>query len=78
MSNYVNICLMKLIEQGRRGNVDTDDIKEKIQSFFDADTLTIVRSGLSSAECISGMSALLNELKIKLYTTLKDVEDIKL
>jgi len=49
MLNYVNICLKKWIEQGRWGNVDTDEIKEKMQSFFDADTLTIVGSGLSSA-----------------------------
>ncbi|MBU3206973.1 SIR2 family protein [Clostridium algidicarnis] len=57
--------------------MDTDEIKKEMQSFFDADTLTIVGSGLSLAEGIPGMAGLAEELTIKLDTMLTDTEDIR-
>lgn len=58
--------------------MDIDEIKKEIQIFFDADTLTIVGSGLSVAEGIPGMSGLAKELKTKLPEMLKDLDDVKL
>lgn len=43
-------------------DIDMDDLKKKIQSFFDQGTVTIVGSGLSCAEGISGMKALSEKL----------------
>jgi hypothetical protein len=43
-------------------DIDMDNLKKKIQSFFDKGTVTIVGSGLSCAEGISGMKALSEKL----------------
>lgn len=43
-------------------DIDMNNIKKKIQSFFDQGTVTIVGSGLSCAEGISGMKALAEKL----------------
>ena len=43
-------------------DIDMDNLKKKIQSFFDQGTVTIVGSGLSCAEGISGMKALSEKL----------------
>ena len=42
--------------------METNDIKKNIQRFFDQGTVTIVGSGLSCAEGISGMKALSKKL----------------
>ena len=41
---------------------DMNNLKKQIQSFFDQGTVTIVGSGLSCAEGISGMKALSKKL----------------
>ena len=43
-------------------DIDMDNLKKNIQSFFDQGTVTIVGSGLSCAEGISGMKALSEKL----------------
>lgn len=43
-------------------DIDMDNLKKNIQSFFDQGTVTIVGSGLSCAEGISGMKALSGKL----------------
>lgn len=43
-------------------DIDMDNLKKNIQSFFDQGTVTIVGSGLSCAEGISGMKALSKKL----------------
>lgn len=43
-------------------DIDMDNLKKNIQSFFDQGTITIVGSGLSCAEGISGMKALSEKL----------------
>ncbi|XCB30533.1 hypothetical protein RQN30_03830 [Arcanobacterium hippocoleae] len=43
-------------------DIDMDNLKKQIQSFFDQRTVTIVGSGLSCAEGISGMKALSKKL----------------
>lgn len=43
-------------------DIDMDNLKKNIQSFFDEGTVTIVGSGLSCAEGISGMKALSEKL----------------
>lgn len=48
---------------GARMYKDIDNIKKNIQSFFDKGTVTIVGSGLSCSEGISGMDVLSKKLK---------------
>ena len=43
-------------------DIDMDNLKKNLQSFFDQGTVTIVGSGLSCAEGISGMKALSEKL----------------
>lgn len=56
--------------------MDLDSIKKDIQDFFQENTLTIVGSGLSSAEGIPGMNALSTELSSKIPLLLLDDMDI--
>lgn len=57
--------------------MDLDTIKMKIQDFFQEGTVTIVGSGLSSAEGIPGMGDLAKELQAKVSKMLLLSEDIK-
>lgn len=43
-------------------DIDMDNLKKNVQSFFDQGTVTIVGSGLSCAEGVSGMKALSEKL----------------
>lgn len=56
--------------------VQIDDIKREIQKFFDQGTVTVVGSGLSCAEGISGMSGLSDEL-IKNVPNMISIENQK-
>ncbi len=57
--------------------MDIDTLKLKIQEFFQEDTVTIVGSGLSSAEGIPGMGPLAKELCAKIPAMLTEAEDTK-
>lgn len=56
--------------------IDMDNLKKNIQSFFDQGTVTIVGSGLSCAEGISGMKALSEKLMKDVPSKLSN-EDIE-
>ena len=56
--------------------MDLDSLKQIIQDFFQEDTVTIVGSGLSSAEGIPGMPALSDALQSKVPAQLSDDKDI--
>lgn len=56
--------------------MDLEVIKQTIQDFFQENTLTIVGSGLSSAEGIPGMSALSDELRLKIPPLLTDAFNV--
>lgn len=56
--------------------MDLDIIKQTIQDFFQENTLTIIGSGLSSAEGIPGMSALSNKLRLEIPPLLSDTSDV--
>lgn len=55
--------------------MNMDYVKKELQSFFDADTVTIVGSGLSYAEGIPGMADLANELIIRIPKVITDKKD---
>lgn len=57
-------------------DIDMDNLKKNIQSFFDQGTVTIVGSGLSCAEGISGMKALSEKLMEDVPNKLSD-EDME-
>ena len=58
--------------------MDLNTVKETIQDFFQENTVTIVGSGLSAAEGISGMKELADYLVVAVPKQIKDPLDISL